>query len=933
MTSVHNYLTILPERARALDGLRWSPAHAYLEHGDGRTFAHALEVFAFLEGFAGRRKLIHFGHVLHFLYLLRHGAVPTPWYDFAPLCRAWRAAGRPARTAGAFCALLCKDVPPVSVPPALQDLARWLAVLSRGTEEPGFGARGLPEEAPWSGEEFETHLRAALEGYSEEDLVHWFRHGQASPRRQAEDLARVLLANKPPALEKVLAELTRHERLAGAVPFVARLVSALTIPPRRLVDRELPLGGYADVTTRGMPEQILPAQFALDELEFLRRFAEHELLFYRREEPGSRTREDLVLLLDQGVRTWGSVRLVLAAAVLALGQLARRRKVPLLLAGTANGGKLIDPLRTPPDQLSELLAASDMTAHPGLALEKVLAERGDAPGGPPPRDVVLLTHPRNLNEEEVLAAARRVRAPLRLFAVAVDAHGEVHLHELRHGLPVTLCRIPIDLDAPAAEPAAHTTASGAPWQGDVERVPFPFQFGLASNRDRFLFAFDHAGAWLLGATQFGMLCATRTDGSGHEILPRARWGEKTLTDVEQVLGVSGGFVVVGRLPGSLLLAAHYDFQARSVKVYHWSHNAATGGALEWRYVRRQHLLVLRAGESFTGLHLPTRKQDVTVPDHLHWRAPKAETSAHHTIQPLPYQEGGIPDAPPAAWRHPFIVLEYPSRTVKLVDVVPGWETFTPLADGKPALEARGLVRGECRHDVLAVLFRASNTTKQVWLFGGPEGRTLTTIGVADERDAFALSPDGSLLAVQRAPCQVEVRSTRSPGAEVRCLSPVGRFHNNAVVELGERWLALVIQRKVHLARWDRGQLELLLREGNLRGVLGQEFADTGIAPEGTRALPGRIPSFLKDDPVRFRLAAWRNLIAVVDPYGEVFVFEQTGELVCAFFAFRQDLAAWMPDGTCLGAEALLGRPPTAGAARVMGRALHDAWERGETTIT
>ncbi len=65
------------------------------------------------------------------------------------------------------------------------------------------------------------------------------------------------------------------------------------------------------MTTTGNPEQILPSQFALDDLEFLRRFAERELLYFRREEPHSRTREELVVLLDQGVRTWGIVRLVL----------------------------------------------------------------------------------------------------------------------------------------------------------------------------------------------------------------------------------------------------------------------------------------------------------------------------------------------------------------------------------------------------------------------------------------------------------------------------------------------------------------------------------------------------------------------------------------------------------------------------------------------
>ena len=42
----------------------------------------------------------------------------------------------------------------------------------------------------------------------------------------------------------------------------------MTLPPRRLAHQELPVGGYADVTTHGPLEQILPAQFALDEWDF-----------------------------------------------------------------------------------------------------------------------------------------------------------------------------------------------------------------------------------------------------------------------------------------------------------------------------------------------------------------------------------------------------------------------------------------------------------------------------------------------------------------------------------------------------------------------------------------------------------------------------------------------------------------------------------------
>jgi hypothetical protein len=84
---------------------------------------------------------------------------------------------------------------------------------------------------------------------------------------------------------------------------VEPLLAALTLPPRRPTSGA-PAGGYADVATRGHPEQILPSQFALDDLEFVRRHAENELLYFRREEPRQDVREELVVLLDQGVRTW-----------------------------------------------------------------------------------------------------------------------------------------------------------------------------------------------------------------------------------------------------------------------------------------------------------------------------------------------------------------------------------------------------------------------------------------------------------------------------------------------------------------------------------------------------------------------------------------------------------------------------------------------------
>src|SRR5262249_6861089 len=97
---------------RGYDGeLHWS-AGDVLATGDGRTFAFAAEVLRFLEGFASRRSLIAFAHVLHLLRLLRplpETLPPAP--PFALLRSAFRQSRRDFRNAGAFAALLCRDVP------------------------------------------------------------------------------------------------------------------------------------------------------------------------------------------------------------------------------------------------------------------------------------------------------------------------------------------------------------------------------------------------------------------------------------------------------------------------------------------------------------------------------------------------------------------------------------------------------------------------------------------------------------------------------------------------------------------------------------------------------------------------------------------------------------------------------------------------------
>ena len=274
------------------------------------------------------------------------------------------------------------------------------------------------------------------------------------------------------------------------------------------------------------------------------------------------------MLLDQGVRTWGDIRLVLAGAAMALARQAVRRKLDVKLITTGDAG----PAAPDAEAIGDLLESSDLTPNPARALAHLLEDRGS------PRDVVLLTHPRSLTEPEVIEAASRPGAEdgTRLFAVSVDTGGEVELAELRRGRPVRLSRCRVELgEATSPAPPAPKPAGAAPrtaWRGDVEPIPFPFRCGLpgpvVDSGDpgcRFL-DFDQSGERILVMIRYGLLSTFRLDGTDAEMLPRPIVDGEVLRPIKSVIGIAAGFVLLGGRPERPVLA-HYDFPTRTCAIH------------------------------------------------------------------------------------------------------------------------------------------------------------------------------------------------------------------------------------------------------------------------------------------------------------------------------------------------------------------------------
>ena len=689
----------------------------------------------------------------------------------------FRQEGCPLRNAGALCASLGADAPRAADPPKLSEIHDFLTeghwVPSIVLAQAITGAVPLAEEPGLDPKQFRTLIRRRLALLDDEEIRHWLRHGRGPAGGDIDHLLPV----SPKSVSRAFSEIERRPRLAGTLALASRLEAVLSIPSRRLDRRELEGGGYTDITTRGAPERILPIQFALDDEEFLRRFAERELLFFHREEFREPLTEELVILLDQGVRTWGDVRLLLSAAVVALVRQAERRRIAVKLAATSSGGELFDPTVIEPGALHALIEASDLSPHPGEALEAVMA----APGAGR-RDVVLLTHPRSLIEPEVAAAARTGggdgSGETRLFAVVVDSKGQLELAELRRGLPIVLARSRIEPGpAPAILPGhSFTPRQGPPpaWKGEFEPIGFPFSCGRLDILERSdelavlaaqSFDFDESGERVLVVGKSHLMFTCRLDGTEFEHLPLPMLDGQTIVPERKVTGVAGGFVVASyRLGRSALV--HYDFPSRTCVVHR---TEAVKPACDWTYFRDLHAIALRprgAIDRCVAIDLSATGSEATNTS----RARRAAERARAGEQPYPLLDQPFWTTESEAWVDLSLQVLRLDGDSGLLHYRLGPDvkkSVLPLTDGEPALKGGQVVRADRGGDVLAVLVSGGAVPGLYFI----STSSATVIGVfrpgeAGELKTFALSRDGKRFAVLSTAGDLEIHEVSGPDTAV-----------------------------------------------------------------------------------------------------------------------------------------------------------------------
>jgi hypothetical protein len=123
-----------------------------------------------------------------------------------------------------------------------------------------------------------------------------------------------------------------------------------------------------------------------------------------------------------------------------------------------------------------------------------------------------------------------------------------------------------------------------------------------------------------------------------------------------------------------------------------------------------------------------------------------------------------------------------------------------------------------------------------------------------------------------------------------------------------------------LLRWDRGRLEIARHEGAalLEQLGGTIAASRSLSPRSL--VPGC-------DPRRFiQLVEHQGLLVLIDRYNHLAVLNRRGELVSMFFVNGDEVAAWLPDGTCWGSRRLLAGEVQSGAAERIAAVLRAAEE-------
>jgi hypothetical protein len=641
---------------------------------------------------------------------------------------------------------------------------------------------------------------------------------------------------------------------------------------------------------------------------------------------------------------------VLAAAAVALLRQAASRKIATLIAFTSNRGDAVEPIAMSPDDLGRRFEASDLTFNPGDALEGVLQRSCEFP-----RDIVLLTHPANVAEEDVRVAARRLGEEDRLFALTLSPRGNAELVEMRRGMPVKLRSFRVDF-APARRDTTVESMTPASdcigWTGPVEPVPWPFRLGNHAHIQ--LFDFDYEGRRLFAVTGNLLIQAWSLSSGERETLPRPWRGELPPPFWIALVGVADGFVVLGG-QGKQFVLYHYNCARRECTGHR--PRGLTVAPASLHYLREHHAVILiddaRAAElrqealttSGTPVLLGEASTDASVPNPIlaidlatgeMSSGSNSGTRAYKAwlaFRRHNYQDRHVEIGTPRV-RALGVNCHFDASTGSFHFGGPGWPeaVLRPQTEGRLTLQGASVNRVQLAGTTLAIDYERQKRSSLLF-FQGPEGNFLRDLPLPDTQpkaESFLLSADGSKVAIRRGLNRLEVQATNRPQKELltKADSPVEK---NELWVMSDGFFLLLGQkhRSHHAVHWNQNALECMYIPDEKALPQLSSARKRQMAREATKTTADMLPPPLRHDRDRWLSGRWCGRAwCVLDHFGQVFVLDASLRAVFAFVARGESWSAWLPDGTRMGRGKLHVWPQTQDAAERMGRALVAATKGG-----
>lgn len=924
MDKVQAYLDLPWPYIKDFAFITWSKSEDALVYQQGETFILRQPLAQFIDGFGAQRELIHFGYILHLLDIFLKEKTHRP-----NICNVLRhlmkQPGVSYRNAGLLAAQLIPKVPAVPhfklAGEVYERLSSPLQMLFNNVPASGqvdttsiteiYYRPELPTLPPL---EFENIVCQELKRFTEAEIKHWLRSGEG-PIHNAPHL---------PIMQSSSWEenLLGRERLRGVAPFLTPLLSALSLPPRRLFNNDLPLGGYADVTNRGRIDALLPTQFALDRDDFIRRFAEQELLYFRREDPVVMPEADLLILLDQGIRTWGNSRLRLTAAALALISQAQAHERQVFLTTSNAFNHLLDVMNLPPREFAELLEASDLTAHPSVALSMLAVHTTERTF-----DVVLLTHPRNLIEQTVVAACHAFNSSSRLFALTVDEESNATWGQIKQGqLTKAQCFHIQAVEPPASKVSRKQSVGHAArqltWSGPVESCASPFK---VPQRYKVVDVdFDTEDQWMFVLDTAGRVMAYGLDQPDHGfLLPRIKHHGNEEISFKGLVGVPNGFVAYAQSSDDTVFLAHFCMTVQNVQTT--TSVAQTYFQMNWQGVistasSTEPYLPQKTRQLFKGNYYPHQHQ-VVIYDHDGF--PLLAYSIHNNIAQMINDEASVMKMVkmsegclrwPELWIKARFSHDMSTGTITLKDVDGQSLSNTPLSDGKPAHLQESVKEVQICDNTLCLFMESTKiSSKRLYVYQIPSFHRIAQWYDVTE---FKLSPSGRYLARRIHDFCVQVDDLHSNNRLVLRTRSGNKVRvRQMLASHGWLYVQYASRSSNYFFDWRSEELQFTYRQDYPQDPKQPPNQSTTISLSGNSTSKDS-KAFLSEITFEHRIVA--------DEVGHIWIYDLAANLVCIFLRDQTDIAGWMPDGTVFGPPRLIGTTSTPNAMRLFAQALRSS---------